>query len=419
MSNILKVGEKQKFISSSKVLSDKDGVYEVEITVNPALQKEIYEALYKEKSKNVEIQGFRKGHAPRELVEPKIYSELVEDLVNLMLTYSVSEFISELKDRLVVGRPVLTDYKFSVVETPITFKVKLYTVKPFKLPDLNKIKQTLKSKLKKIEVSEAEVEEALKQLYEQWANKAKKEEKEKFPEPSDEWVKQLKLPGVKDLKSLKEQIKQDILHHKEHEQAQALLNEALDQIIKQLKVKLPEEYIASQVEKEYKAQEQNVSKYGITLEKYLNYYKKTPDQFRDELKQQVQRRLLEELFWAQYINDRNIQVDLKNPKDHVFLNYAAAALRIPPDAEINQVILSEIIRMARLYKALEYLKAELGLHSHIDLDEEQKKSKKAEEKMASSQKAGTRKDIDSAQEADQEQEKKDSKPKILIPGQDD
>ena len=409
MANILQTDGKQKFIASAKKLSEKDGVLEYEIKVNGALQKEIYEALYKEKAKNVEVKGFRKGKAPRELVEPQIYAELVENLQELVVNYAVGELLEEYVEGVVLGKPQLLDIQFSVVESPIVFKIKLFVVKELKLPDIEKFKSEVKEP--KITVDDKEVDEAIKQIFEEWVKKAPKDKKEKFTKPTDEWVKELNVPNITNLEELRARIKADIEHSKLHEYTNQTLQKVLDKILGELNIKLPKEYLESAVESRIKQDEEGIKKYGITLEKYLEYYKKTKEDYRKEIEADVLKKTKEELFWAFYIRKYDIKIDLKDKKDQVYLNYAVAALRLPQDMQLTQAVLGEIIRVARMYKAVEDLQERLGLHVHNHEhahDGDSERDTSAEQEDESKAKGVKKEEADKQGEA-----------KILIPGKDD
>ncbi len=411
MSNILQAGDKQKFISKVKKLSEKDGMVEYEIEVNGALQKEVYEMLYQEKAKNVEIKGFRKGKAPREMVEPQIYEDLTKDLVNVMVNYATNELVAEKVDGVILGRPVVTDYKFSVVESPITFKVKVFLAKDIKLPDVTKYKKYIKEP--EVKVDDSEVEKAIEQIFAEWQSKAKPEDKEAIKEPNDKWVEKLNIPNIRTLKELKERIKADIEHSKLHEYTAKALETVLAKIMEDIKLELPEEFLDKAVEDRIAQEEENIKKYGITLEQYLEYYKKSLDEFKKEIRQDVEKRTKEELFWALYIKQYDINVDLKDPKDQVYLNYAVSALRIPQDAQLTSALLGEIIKVARMYKAVEDLQRRLGLHVHEHEHDHGTDSKGTDEKT---EKADGKEEKKSDKKDNPEDT--NSKSKILIPGKD-
>ncbi len=401
MANILQTDGKQKFIASAKKLTDNDGIVEFEVKVNGALQKEIYEALYKEKSKNVEVKGFRKGKAPRDLVEPQIYAELVENLQELVVNYAVGELMEEYIDGVVLGKPQLLDIQFSVVESPIVFKIKFFVVKDLKLPDIEKFKSEVSKP--EITVTEKEVEKAITQLFEEWAKKAPKDKKEKFKAPSDEWVKALGVPNITTMEQLRARIKADMEHSKLHEYSNKTLQKILDKILKQLTINLPEDYIKTAIEARIKQDEEGIKKYGITLEKYLEYYKKSMDDYKKEIREDVIKKTKEELFWAFYIRKYKIDINLRDKKDQVYLNYAVAALRLPQDMQLTQAILGEIIKVARMYKAVEDLQRRLGLHVHEHAHEESAPSEKTTSVTAQESKM---------------ESKKPAKSKVLIPGKD-
>jgi FKBP-type peptidyl-prolyl cis-trans isomerase (trigger factor) len=89
--------DKQKYIASKNLVKDENGKKEYEVTLNQAVQKEVYEKIYALRAKEVEIKGFRKGEAPRSMVEGQIYNDLTNDVLNLLVNYAVDELLDEEK----------------------------------------------------------------------------------------------------------------------------------------------------------------------------------------------------------------------------------------------------------------------------------------------------------------------------------
>jgi len=195
MAQLLEPGA-QKLIGSKKVISQVGNVYTYEITVNGAVQKDSYERLFQARNKDVEIKGFRKGEAPRNLVEQQIYSEVVKDLTNLLINYSVEELLAD-EQIIATSTPDVEKVNFSMVETPLSFTLKIDRLPDYKLPDVKKFQV----KQPTITVKPEDVETARKNLWEEWVKKAKDEEKKEFSELTDAWVeKQMKIPIMKKLK---------------------------------------------------------------------------------------------------------------------------------------------------------------------------------------------------------------------------
>lgn len=111
--------------STNKIETNK---YELEIEVSADTFEAAVEKAYQKEKKNITIQGFRKGKAPRKFIE-KVYGEGVfyEDAVNAVIPTSLEEAITEAALDLVCRPDVdVTEVK---KETGVVYKA-VCTVKP-------------------------------------------------------------------------------------------------------------------------------------------------------------------------------------------------------------------------------------------------------------------------------------------------
>lgn len=111
----------------------------LEITVDNKKFEEALEKSYKKNVKQIQLPGFRKGKAPRRMIE-KYYGEGVfyEDAINLVCPTAYDEAVEELKIKP-VDRPEIDIVKIGDDE-PFIFSAKV-TVKPeFELPEYKGVK---------------------------------------------------------------------------------------------------------------------------------------------------------------------------------------------------------------------------------------------------------------------------------------
>ncbi len=105
--------------STNKIDENK---YELEVDASAEMFEKAIESVYRRRSKSITIPGFRKGKAPRKMIE-KLYGEefFYEDAVNAMVPLCVSEAVNEANLHPVV-RP---DVEVTALnkETGVTFKV--------------------------------------------------------------------------------------------------------------------------------------------------------------------------------------------------------------------------------------------------------------------------------------------------------
>jgi trigger factor len=359
MAQLLEPGA-QKLIGSKKVVSQNGNSFVYEITVNGAVQKDAYERLFQARNKDTEIKGFRKGEAPRNLVEQQIYSEVVKDLTNLMINYSVEELLTD-EQIIATVTPEVEKVNFTMVETPLSFTLKIEKLPDYKLPDVSKFKV----EAPKFEVKSEEIETARKNLWEEWQKKAKDEEKKEFPEISDAWVeKQMKIPNIKSIVDLDKLLHEELEHAKLHQEEDNLVNGALSKAIESMKIEVPVGVVEGSLKRNMEAQEEQFKKYGITFQDYLKHYNKTEDEYKKEVSEQAEKRFREDVFWTLFIKARGVKIDPKDPKDIVFINYAASSMRVKPDDKLSQRQVEVVLQTAAMYKAVQVFREEIGLKGH-------------------------------------------------------
>lgn len=363
MAQLLEPGA-QKLIGSKKILSQDGSVYTYEITVNGAVQKDSYEKLFAARNKETEIKGFRKGEAPRNLVEQQVYSEVVKDLTNLMVNYSVEELLAD-EGIIATTSPEVDKVNFTMVESPLSFTIKIDRLPDYKLPDTKKFQVTPPS----TEVKPEDIETARKNLWEEWLKKAKEEEKTEFPAISDLWVeKQMKIPSIKTIPDLDKLLIEELEHAKLHQEEDNLVNASLEKAITAMGITVPATVIERGVKSNKESQEEQFKQYGITFEDYLKHYNKTEADYLKEIADAAEKRFREDVFWTLFIKDRGIKIDPQNPKDIVFVNYAASSLRVKPEEKLSQRQVDVILQTAAMYKAVQLFREEIGLKAHEEPD---------------------------------------------------
>jgi trigger factor len=140
------------------VTDTNDVVKEVTVRATAVELQPQFDEAYKTKQGTIEIKGFRKGHAPLEMVK-KIYGESIEyDSLSDIANEYFKKFIEE-KAVNPLGEPSLLDMNYKRGEE-FTFKVK-YEVKP-----VVELKEYKGIKLTKIvhKVTEEEIEDEIKRL---------------------------------------------------------------------------------------------------------------------------------------------------------------------------------------------------------------------------------------------------------------
>lgn len=266
-----------------------DGTIELTVTIPWPKVKENYDQLFQKALAEVEVQGFRKGKAPRKLAEKKIdkkkvYQEVVKKIVpevylEALKKENLSPIISPKVELLKAQEGDDWQFKASFCEKP---KVKL-----------------------------GDYKKAIKEL--------------KVAKRTKIWT-----PGQKEKQSPKETKSQG-----------PGLNELLETVLEKTQIKIPVILIEDQVNQMLVNLLDQIRKLGLSVEQYLKTKRKTVDQLREEYKKSAQKTLalefiLEEIADQEKItvNDKEIDQFINKEKDEKIRNqlqnqryYLASILR--------------------------------------------------------------------------------------------
>lgn len=157
----------------------------------------------------------------------------------------------------------------------------------------------------------------------------------KLPRIDDEFAK--KVSPFKNLKELKENIEKNILLSKEEEKKKQLENELLEKLIKLVKVDVPEVLVSQEMQRMVEDLKINLSRSGLTLEKYLEDIKKSQNQLETDLKPEAEKRI--KLGLA--LNKIAELEELKVTEDEVNQTIKERALNFPDSQEAKEEMQKE------------------------------------------------------------------------------
>lgn len=250
------------------------------ITIENDKVKEAYEKTLAQAVQNTEIEGFRKGSAPKEMVKDKIgVSSLYGDALNdLLQTY----YPQALKENHIspVSNPKVEVKEFNLekdLEFTATFAVR---------PDV-KIKDYRK---------------ALKAYYEEKKEKAEKEaDKKKGSEKTDEKTK----------KATEEKTET----HEKHVHLGA--NEIIEVLLKESEVEIADILIEEETDRMLARLMDQLKSINLTVEKYLSAQNKTAESLRKEYDLSSEKNIKAEFVLSHLINEEKIEVTDKEIDDMI------------------------------------------------------------------------------------------------------
>lgn len=202
------------------------------------------------------IEGFRKGKAPKEMVEAKvgkehIFQHAAEDCVRESYLKAVKENNLE-----PLGQPEVSILKMAP-ENPLEFKAKFAVLGELALPDYKGIAAQIKRK--EIEVTQAEIDHIKKQ--------------------------------------------------KETQEKERIREELLQKIAEKTKIDLPAVLIESEKRRMIEGLKQQVSQMlGMSYEDYLKKVNKTEKELMDSFSQEAEKKVISSLVLREIVKKENISV---------------------------------------------------------------------------------------------------------------
>ena len=250
-------------------------------------------------SENISVDGFRKGHVPEKIVIEQVGEmSILNEMAELALQDAYPTIIMENKLDI-IGSPQVSITKIAE-GNPMEFTIKTVVMPEIKLADYKKIAKKVNSaKEEKIEVTEEEVENTVKQIQTGQAQQSHtcegdscshdKDQKEELPEVNDEFVK--KLGDFKDVADFKAKLKDDIKTQKEKQEVEKKRMNTIEEIAKETKIDLPEILIETELRKMTAEMQDNIARMGLQFDKYLEHIKKTEEDLKKEWRPDAEKRV--------------------------------------------------------------------------------------------------------------------------------
>jgi FKBP-type peptidyl-prolyl cis-trans isomerase (trigger factor) len=276
---------------------------ELTITVDfEDLKKHIDKAL-EEATKDLEIKGFRKGQAPKDMVESHVGKEA---LLHSAAEKAIQEFYPKAIEGMEpIGMPEINITKIAD-NNPLEFKAKVYLLPEFTIGEykLDKVKKN------EIKIEQKDVDEAFENL---------EKNKDKLPKE------QLEQLDFSKPETIKEIIKQQMERDRTHQEKQRVRTDALGEILKTCDIKVPANLITIELYRTIEDLKKNVDQFlKISFEAYLEQVKKSEEQLRDDLKPEVEGKIKRTLLLKELQKKENITVtdeELKKEIDIFLANF--------------------------------------------------------------------------------------------------
>lgn len=259
--------------------------------------------------KDVEIDGFRKGHIPtpvleKHLGEMSILSEMAERAIAHAYPHIITEHKLE-----AIGQPQIEVTKIAP-QNPLAFTATVAVLPEFTLPDYNALAKAVNQERPDDTVTDDELETKITEIqrqkaaYEKMQNKAAAgseagdlptpeseaakaadSEEAALPELTDEYVKTLGQPGqFENVADFKAKLREHLEIEKKRDNAAKHRAAITDRIIEETDITLPQILIDSEINQMFAQMQEDLDRAELKMDDYLAHIKKTKEELAEEWK---------------------------------------------------------------------------------------------------------------------------------------
>lgn len=243
-------------------------------------------------AQHVEVDGFRKGHAPANIVEEKLgEGAILEEMAQLALSKNYAKIITENKIEA-IGYPKINITKLAK-GNPLGFTIVVATLPEIKLADYKAIaKEENKNKKEDLEVTNEEVERIIKEAKtiraKEMAKGKELDPNAPLPDLDDEYVKT--LGGFTSVEDFKVKIRENILAEKKLRDSEKNRLKIIESIIDKTTLDIPEVLIDSEIERMTHKMQTDIENMGLKFDDYLANIKKTLEELQKDWRGDAEKR---------------------------------------------------------------------------------------------------------------------------------
>jgi len=340
------------FVKTFKITTEADSQVKIEGEIPFEELEAQRSAAIKHYGKDIEIDGFRKGHVPdseivKRVGEMGILSEMAERALAKAYPVAVAEHKLD-----VIGYPQVNITKIAP-DNPLGFSITVAVVPEVTLPDYKKIAGEINQDKASTEVTDADVEDQTKDIMRQklayermQAHAAKQAEKteaepgdlptpetvgnenedegpkavtdDEIPELTDEIVKELGQPGqFENVEDFKKNLREHLAIEKEREVNAAHRAKVTDAVIEETKVDLPAVLVDSEIDQMFAQMDEDIKRAGLKMEDYLEHIKKTREDLITEWKPAAEKRATLQLVLNEIAKVEEVKPDEKLMEEQV------------------------------------------------------------------------------------------------------
>ena len=290
------------------------GLVELKVIVDEKEFESYHDKAFQAVQQAVEIDGFRKGNAPEDLITKK-YGDMIilEEMANMALREAYVQAVEDHKLNP-ISEPQVTITKIAK-GNPLELTITVPVMPELNLPDYKKVAKETVADGEKIEVTDKDIEDVLEELRkgrihahehdheghdhthdhdEHTHEEGSKKKEVKLP-PLDDTFAQSFGENFKTLTDLKTKVGENLKLEKEQKLKEKRRGAIMEKLVAETKVDLPEAIIEGELSNMLNQMKADITRFGGTWEEYLVHAKKTEDEIKADWKEDARKRALSQL----------------------------------------------------------------------------------------------------------------------------
>ncbi len=305
----------------------------------------------------IEMPGFRKGHVPQDIALKQVGElEVLQEAANMYLR-ELYPAIVEANTLDVVGRPEIHITKLAS-KNPVGLHIHTAVYPELTMPkDWKALAASVPAETS-ADVTDKDVEEALTSI-----RRAHAKAQSQVPVSADAVLKDEDLPALDDafakslgnflgVTDLTEKLRANMVEEKGQAARDKRRANIIDALLEKVEVDVPSLFVESEQEKIIGQMKDDVTRFGLTFEGYLEQVGKTEEALKEEFKEQATKRAKLQMVLNKIAAEEKIDADEKDVAEEM-----KHALEHFPDAkqDLLRVHVETVLRNEQVLKMLEQL----------------------------------------------------------------
>lgn len=335
------------------------------VEIEGEIDAEVFESFYDKALKNigehVELDGFRKGKVPENVLISKIpESTILEEMAQLAISSEYPKILSEV-ELDIISQPNLNITKLAR-KNPLGFKITATVMPEVKLGDYKKTSKEINSeKEEEITVSEEEINNTvldirrsrapkvdMTKLTEEEIKKIEENKDSNLPEFNDEFVKA--MGPFENTNDFLEKLKVNLELEKSNQAREKKRLKIVEKIIEDTEVEVPEILTQIETDKILARMESDIASMGMKFEDYLKHLNKTVEDLRVEFSKDGEKKAKLGLILNQIAKIENIVApaeEIEQEVAHIMEHYQNA------DKDQVRIYAENILTNEKIFQFLE------------------------------------------------------------------